>query len=158
MRCPYCGFLDTQVKDSRPSEDHMAIKRRRLCHECGSRFTTFERVQFVDLSVIKRNGERTPFDRDKLSRSIFTALRKRGVDPERVEKIISSIVKRLEQNGDHEVTSLQIGKLVMESLKDLDPVAAIRFASVYMNFDQVADFNEFIGTLVNKKIELEEKN
>ena len=147
MRCPFCGFGDTQVKDSRPSEDHIAIKRRRFCTECGSRFTTFERVQFCELIVIKRNGNKEPFKREKLARSIYTAMRKRPMDEERMEKIISSIARNLELRGETEVTSKEIGLLVMQSLKHLDQVAYVRFASVYRDFTGPEDFNAFINSL-----------
>lgn len=147
MRCPFCGFGDTQVKDSRPSEDHIAIKRRRFCTECGSRFTTFERVQFCELIVVKRNGTKEPFKREKLARSIYTAMRKRPMDSERMEKVISSIVRNLELMGESEVTSKDIGMLVMQSLKTLDHVAYVRFASVYRDFTGPEDFNAFINSL-----------
>ncbi|MGI6246788.1 MAG: transcriptional regulator NrdR [Pseudochelatococcus sp.] len=149
MRCPYCGNLDTQVKDSRPAEDGSAIRRRRVCPECGGRFTTFERVQLRELMVLKRSGKRVPFDRDKLARSVMIALRKRAVDPERTERMISGIVRRLERTGDTDVTSEQIGELVMEGLRQLDSVAFVRFASVYRNFREARDFEEFVGELAN---------
>jgi transcriptional repressor NrdR len=147
MRCPYCGSLDTQVKDSRPTDDSSAIRRRRVCPDCGGRFTTFERVQLRELMVVKRSGRRVPFDRDKLQRSLEIALRKRPVDPERVERMINGIVRQLESLGDSEVTSEQIGELVMEGLKGLDDVAYVRFASVYKNFREAKDFEELIGKL-----------
>ena len=156
MRCPFCGFGDTQVKDSRPSEDHIAIKRRRFCTECGSRFTTFERVQFCELVVVKRNGTKEPFKREKLSRSIYTAMRKRPMDPERMEKVISSIVRNLELMGESEVTSKDIGILVMQSLKTLDHVAYVRFASVYREFTNPEDFNAFVQSL-EKDLEKDNK-
>ncbi len=147
MRCPFCGHDDTQVKDSRPTEDNTAIRRRRYCPNCGARFTTFERVQLRELTVIKKNGQRTPFDRDKLARSMEIAVRKRPVDPERLEKAINSIVRRLESMGEQEVTSDSIGELVMESLAAIDQVAYVRFASVYKNFREAKDFEAFLGTL-----------
>ena len=147
MRCPFCGHDDTQVKDSRPTEDNTAIRRRRYCPNCGARFTTFERVQLRELTVIKKNGQRTPFDRDKLARSMEIAVRKRPVDPERLEKAINSIVRRLESMGEQEVNSDSIGELVMESLAAIDQVAYVRFASVYKNFREAKDFETFLGTL-----------
>jgi transcriptional repressor NrdR len=147
LRCPYCGSLDTQVKDSRPSDDHSAIRRRRVCPDCGGRFTTFERVQLRELVVIKRSGRRIPFDRDKLMRSVEIALRKRPVDPDRVERMVNGIVRQLESLGDGEVTSAKVGELVMEGLKSLDDVAYVRFASVYRNFREAKDFEDIIGEL-----------
>ncbi len=147
MRCPYCAGLDTQVKDSRPTDDSSAIRRRRICPDCGGRFTTFERVQLRELVVAKRSGRRVPFDRDKLQRSVEVALRKRPVDPERVERMINGIVRQLESLGDGEVTSETIGELVMEGLKTLDDVAYVRFASVYKNFREARDFEELLGSL-----------
>jgi transcriptional repressor NrdR len=147
MRCPNCGSLDTQVKDSRPTEDSAAIRRRRVCLACNFRFTTFERVQLRELVVIKRNGRRVPFDRDKLMRSVQIALRKRPVEPERVERVINSIVRQLESSGETEIPSDAVGQLVMESLASLDQVAYVRFASVYRNFREAKDFGEFIGRL-----------
>ncbi len=147
MRCPYCGSTETQVKDSRPSEDHGAIRRRRICGDCGGRFTTFERVQLRELTVLKRNGRRTPFDRDKLMRSVQVALRKRPVDPERVERMVSGIVRRLENMGENDIESETIGRLVMEALKSLDDVAYVRFASVYRNFREAKDFEALLGEL-----------
>jgi transcriptional repressor NrdR len=147
MRCPYCGNVDTQVKDSRPSEDNTSIRRRRICQDCGGRFTTFERVQLRELMVLKRNGRRVPFDRDKLVRSVQVALRKRTVDPERVERMVSGIVRQLESAGESEITSEQVGHLVMEGLRGLDDVAYVRFASVYRNFREAKDFEAFIGEL-----------
>ena len=151
MRCPFCGNADTQVKDSRASEDSTAIRRRRACPDCGGRFTTFERVQLRELSVIKRNGRRNPFDRDKLARSVQVALRKRPVDPERIERMVSGIVRQLESQGDNEIKSEHIGQLVMEGLKSLDDVAYVRFASVYRNFREAKDFGEIIGELANEE-------
>jgi transcriptional repressor NrdR len=147
LRCPYCGSLDTQVKDSRPSDDHSAIRRRRICPDCGGRFTTFERVQLRELVVVKRSGRRIPFDREKLTRSVEIALRKRPVDPDRVERMINGIVRQLESLGEGEVASAAIGELVMEGLKALDDVAYVRFASVYRNFREARDFEEIIGEL-----------
>jgi transcriptional repressor NrdR len=147
MRCPFCGNGDTQVKDSRPTEDSAAIRRRRICPQCGQRFTTFERVQLRELTVLKRTGRRTPFDRDKLLRSVQVALRKRPVDPERIDRMVSGIVRRLESQGDEEVNSETIGELVMEGLKQLDDVAYVRFASVYRNFRDPKDFEDVLGEL-----------
>ena len=144
MRCPYCGNDDTQVKDSRPTEDSNAIRRRRICNACGGRFTTFERVQLRELLVVKKSGRKVPFDRDKLTRSVGTALRKRDVEPERVERMISGVVRQLESLGEAEVTSDQIGEFVMEGLKGLDNVAFVRFASVYKNFSKADDFSSFL--------------
>ena len=147
MRCPYCGSTNTQVKDSRPSEDHTTIRRRRICADCGGRFTTFERVQLRELTVIKRNGRRIPFDRDKLMRSVQVALRKRPVEPDRIERMVSGIVRRLENSGENDAQSEAIGHLVMEALKGLDDVAYVRFASVYRNFREAKDFEELIDEL-----------
>ncbi len=147
MRCPYCGNVDTQVKDSRPSDDNSAIRRRRVCQDCGGRFTTFERVQLRELMVSKRSGRRVPFDRDKLVRSVQVALRKRSVDPDRVERMVSGIVRQLESAGESEITSEQIGHLVMAGLRGLDDVAYVRFASVYRNFREAKDFETFVGEL-----------
>lgn len=147
MRCPYCGNEDTQVKDSRPTEDASAIRRRRICNTCGGRFTTFERVQLRELMVTKKSGRKVLFDRDKLARSINTALRKRDVAPERVERMISGIVRQLESLGDAEITSEQIGEFVMDGLKGLDDVAFVRFASVYKNFSAADDFRSFLTEL-----------
>jgi transcriptional repressor NrdR len=148
MRCPYCGSIDTQVKDSRPTEDSAVIRRRRVCPSCNERFTTFERVQLRELVVLKRNGRRTPFDRDKLMRSVQVALRKRPVDPERVERMVSGIVRKLESMGENEIASSVVGELVMEELKQLDDVAYVRFASVYRNFRERKDFERVLGELV----------
>ena len=147
MRCPSCGSLDTQVKDSRPTEDSAAIRRRRVCLSCNFRFTTFERVQLRELVVIKRNGRRVPFDRDKLMRSLSIALRKRPVEPERVEQMVSKIVRELESLGENEVTSETIGETVMEHLRELDDVAYVRFASVYRNFREPKDFQQALDEL-----------
>ncbi len=147
MRCPFCGNIDTQVKDSRPAEDHVAIRRRRLCPACAGRFTTYERVQLRDLVVIKSNGRREEFDRDKLARSIRIALQKRPVEPERIEQMISGVVRRLESLGDTDIQSKVIGEIVMESLARIDTVAYVRFASVYKNFQAADDFEEFVAEL-----------
>src|SRR6266496_1982556 len=147
MRCPFCNNEETQVKDSRPSEDGTAIRRRRYCPDCGGRFTTFERVQLRELTVVKRSGRRVPFDRDKLMRSVQIALRKRPVDPERVEQMVSKIVRELESLGENEVSSETIGETVMEHLRDLDDVAYVRFASVYRNFREPKDFQAVLGEL-----------
>jgi len=155
MRCPYCGSLDTQVKDSRPTDDSSAIRRRRVCPDCGGRFTTFERVQLRELFVVKRSGRRVPFDRDKLERSVEVALRKRPVEPERVERMLNGIVRQLESMGDADVPSETVGELVMEGLKGLDDVAYVRFASVYKNFREAKDFEEILGRLANEEPEAE---
>jgi len=147
MRCPFCGNDDTQVKDSRPTEDNASIRRRRHCVGCGARFTTFERVQLRELTVVKKNGRREPFDRDKMARSVDIALRKRAVDPERVERMLNGIVRRLESSGESDVNVDMIGSMVMEALRSLDPVAYVRFASVYRNFREAKDFEEFVGQL-----------
>jgi transcriptional repressor NrdR len=146
MRCPFCAHEDSQVKDSRPSEDGAAIRRRRQCEGCGARFTTFERIQLRDLVVVKKNGEREPFDRDKLARSIAVACRKREIAPDRIDRLISSIQRQLETRGD-EVTTTQIGGAVMDGLKTLDHVAYIRFASVYKDFSEPGDFAEIAGAV-----------
>lgn len=147
MHCPFCGAEETQVKDSRPTEEGAAIRRRRACTNCGARFTTFERVQLRELTVIKESGKREPFDRDKLARSLNISLRKRQVDPERIERLINSIIRRMESSGDSDVPSKRIGELVMDGLSTLDPVAYVRFASVYRNFREARDFEDFVGTL-----------
>ena len=146
MRCPFCAHEDSQVKDSRPSEDGAAIRRRRQCEACGARFTTFERVQLRDLTVAKKNGEREPFDRDKLARSMAIACRKRDISPDRIDRLISSIQRQLETRGD-EVTTSQIGEAVMDGLRALDHVAYIRFASVYKDFSEPGDFAEIAGAV-----------
>jgi transcriptional repressor NrdR len=151
MRCPYCASLETQVKDSRPTDDSSAIRRRRVCPDCGGRFTTFERVQLRELIVVKRSGRRVVFDRDKLQRSVDVALRKRPVEPERVERMINGIVRQLESLGESEVTSEQVGELVMEGLKGLDEIAYVRFASVYKNFREAKDFEEILGKLAGEE-------
>ena len=147
MRCPYCGCDDTQVKDSRPTEDNTAIRRRRVCTGCGGRFTTFERVQLRELNVLKRAGRRVPFDRDKLMRSVQVSLRKRPVDDEKVERMVSGIVRQLESTGDAEVSAEHIGTLVMDGLKSLDEIAYIRFASVYRNFREAKDFANMLSEM-----------
>ncbi|RXF74746.1 transcriptional regulator NrdR [Hansschlegelia zhihuaiae] len=147
MRCPHCGAPDSQVKDSRPAEEGAVIRRRRVCGVCGQRFTTFERVQLRELTVVKRSGRRVPFDRDKLHRSIAVALRKRPVEPERIETMVSGIVRQLESSGEPEVSAEAIGLLVMEGLKSLDDVAYVRFASVYRNFREAKDFETLLGEL-----------
>ena len=147
MRCPSCGSLDTQVKDSRPTEDSSVIRRRRVCLSCNFRFTTFERVQLRELIVIKRNGRRVPFDRDKLLRSVQIALRKRPVEPERIDELVSKIVRELESQGESEISSETIGETVMEQLRALDDVAYVRFASVYRNFREAKDFEAVLGEL-----------
>jgi transcriptional repressor NrdR len=151
MRCPSCGSLDTQVKDSRPTEDSAAIRRRRVCLACGFRFTTFERVQLRELTVIKRNGRRVPFDRDKLLRSLQIALRKRPVEPERVERVVSKIVRELESLGENEISTETIGETIMEHLRALDDVAYVRFASVYRNFREAKDFRAVLGELTGEE-------
>ena len=145
MRCPFCGNEDTQVKDSRPAEDGASIRRRRSCPACGNRFTTFERVQLRELIVIKSDGRRMPFDRDKLARSVRIALRKRPFDEERIERIVNGIQRRLEVEADSEVTSRRIGDVVLDTLRDVDQVAYVRFASVYRNFREAKDFQAFLG-------------
>jgi transcriptional repressor NrdR len=147
MRCPFCGSTETQVKDSRPAEDHVAIRRRRFCPACGGRFTTYERVQLRDLVVVKKNGKREDFDRDKLSRSIRIALQKRPIEPERVDQMISGIVRRLESKGESDIPSDEIGQIVMEALARIDTVAYVRFASVYKNFQEADDFEDFVAEL-----------
>ena len=151
MKCPFCGFEDTQVKDSRPAEDSAAIRRRRACTECGARFTTFERVQLREITIIKTDGRRVPFERDKLARSIRVALRKRPVDEDRIEKLVNSIQRRLETEGESDIPSNKIGEIVMETLKELDQVAYVRFASVYRNFGEAKDFQSFLGELGRKE-------
>ena len=150
MKCPFCGAEDTQVKDSRPAEDAAAIRRRRACASCGARFTTFERVQLREITVLKTDGRRVPFDREKLARSVRVALRKRPVDEDRIERLVNSIQRRLETEGETEIPSRKIGELLMESLKELDQVAYVRFASVYRNFSEAKDFQAFLGELGNK--------
>ncbi len=145
MRCPFCGHAESQVKDSRPSEDGAAIRRRRMCPECGGRFTTFERVQLRELIILKRSGRRSPFDRDKLVRSIALATQKRPVEGERVERMINGIVRQLESMGETELPSSTVGEMVMKALKSLDDVAYVRYASVYRDFKETSDFAKFLG-------------
>ena len=150
MRCPFCSHENSQVRDSRPTEDNTAIRRRRICDQCGSRFTTFERIQLRDLIVVKKNNQREPFDRDKMFRSLSLALRKRNVDQEKIEKIVNAIVRRLENSGESEIKTSLIGEYIMEALSNLDQVAYVRFASVYKNFREARDFEDFLGNLEDK--------
>ncbi|MEI7571526.1 MAG: transcriptional regulator NrdR [Phenylobacterium sp.] len=145
MRCPFCGHLESQVKDSRPSDDGAAIRRRRLCPECAGRFTTFERVQLREITILKRSGRRTPFDRDKLGRSVAIATRKRPIEPERIERMLSQIVRQLESLGETELASSVVGEMVMKQLKALDDVAYVRYASVYRDFREAGEFATFLG-------------
>jgi len=147
VRCPYCMNADTQVKDSRPTEENTVIRRRRVCADCGGRFTTFERIQLREMTIIKNTGRKVPFDRDKLMRSVQVALRKRPVEPERIERMVSGIVRRLENLGESEIQAKMVGELVMEGLYALDQVAYVRFASVYRNFREARDFEEFLGEM-----------
>jgi len=147
MRCPFCACEDTQVKDSRPTEENSAIRRRRTCPACGARFTTFERVQLRPLNVVKRSGRRVPFERDKLQQSVEIALRKRPIEPERIDQMVSGIVRQLESSGETDISSSDIGGLVMEALKGLDPVAYVRFASVYRDFREASDFEAVLGEI-----------
>jgi transcriptional repressor NrdR len=149
MRCPYCNCNDTQVKDSRPTEDNASIRRRRVCSDCGGRFTTFERVQLRELTVVKKSGRKVAFDRDKLANSIAVAVRKRDVDHGRIERMVSGIVRQLESSGEPEVDANTIGTMVMEGLKGLDEVAYVRFASVYRDFTEASDFRSVLGELSN---------
>lgn len=155
MRCPYCGVIDTQVKDSRPTEESTAIRRRRYCSECGGRFTTFERVQLRELTVLKRNGRRVPFDRDKLTRSLQIALRKRPVEPDRIDQLVSRLVRKLENQGESEITSQKIGELVIDALRKLDDIAYVRFASVYKNFREARDFETVLDEISGEREEPE---
>ena len=155
MRCPYCGSLETQVKDSRPTDDASSIRRRRVCPDCAGRFTTFERVQLRELTVLKKSGRRMPFERDKLQRSLEIALRKRPVEAARVERMVNGIVRQLESQGDGDITTDHIGELVMDGLRALDGVAYVRFASVYRNFREARDFNTLIDEL---QLDPEEKS
>jgi|TARA_B100001248_G_scaffold248411_1_gene220713 transcriptional repressor NrdR len=150
MRCPFCSNEDTQVKDSRPTEDNTSIRRRRICDQCGSRFTTFERIQLRDLVVVKNTGQKENFDRDKMFRALSLALRKRSIDNEKIEKIVNAIVRKLENSGETEIKSSIIGQYIMEALKHLDQVAYVRFASVYKNFREAKDFEDFLGNLEDK--------
>jgi transcriptional repressor NrdR len=147
MRCPFCGSDDTQVKDSRPTEDNSTIRRRRYCPSCGSRFTTFERVQLRELTVVKKDGDKAPFDRDKVMRSLKIALRKRPVDDDKIERVVNGIQRRLETLGETEIPTKVVGEMIMDNLRDLDTIAYVRFASVYRNFRETKDFEEFIGEL-----------
>ena len=147
MRCPFCSNQDSQVKDSRPTEDNTAIRRRRICDQCSSRFTTFERIQLRDLVIVKTNSQKEVFDRDKMFRSISLALRKRNIDQETIEKIVNAIVRKLENSGETEIKSNLIGEYIMDALSHLDQVAYVRFASVYKNFREVKDFEDFLGKL-----------
>jgi transcriptional repressor NrdR len=149
MRCPFCGHDDTQVKDSRPSEDSAAIRRRRFCSACGQRFTTIERVQLRELVVVKVDGRRVPFEREKLARSIRIAMRKRPIHEERIERIVSGLVRQLEASGESEIPSKQLGELVMDTLREVDAVAYVRFASVYRDFREARDFETILGSLPN---------
>jgi len=151
MHCPFCGSDDNQVKDSRPVEDGGAVRRRRHCNACGARFTTFERIQLRELAVVKRNGDKTPFDRDKLKRSITIACRKRGVEEEKIERIVNGIVRELEISGETEIETGRLGRLAMERLADLDEVAYVRFASVYEDFAGARDFERFIARLSDQR-------
>lgn len=144
MRCPFCSSEDTSVKDSRSAEDDTAVRRRRLCGNCGGRFTTFERVQLRDITVVKRDGKRAPFDRQRLTRSISIALRKRPVDADQIDQLVSGIIRKLETSGEADVSSSEVGELAMEALKSVDPVGYVRFASVYKDFSDPSDFAEFI--------------
>ena len=150
MRCPFCSNQDSQVKDSRPTEDNTAIRRRRICDQCGSRFTTFERIQLRDLIVLKGNQQKETFDRDKMFRSLSLALRKRNIDQDKIEKIVNAIVRKLENSGETEIKSSLIGQYIMDALSHLDQVAYVRFASVYKNFREVKDFEEFLDNLEEK--------
>ncbi len=150
MRCPFCSNEDSQVKDSRPTEDNTAIRRRRICEQCGSRFTTFERIQLRDLVVLKSKGQKENFDRDKMFRSLSLALRKRNIDNEKIEKVINAIVRKLENSGETEIKSNIIGQYIMEALMHMDQVAYVRFASVYKNFREAKDFEDFLGNLEDK--------
>ena len=150
MRCPFCSNEDSQVKDSRPTEDNTAIRRRRICDQCGSRFTTFERIQLRDLIVLKGNEQKEVFDRDKMFRSLSLALRKRNIDQDKIEKIVNAIVRKLENSGETEIKSSLIGEYIMDALSHLDQVAYVRFASVYKNFREVKDFEDFLDNLEDK--------
>jgi len=154
MRCPYCSADNSQVKDSRPTEDASAIRRRRICGDCGGRFTTFERVQLRELTVVKRSGRRVPFDRDKVARSVQIALRKRAVETDRVERMVSGIVRQLESRGEPDIPSEEIGLLIMDGLKELDDVAYVRFASVYRNFREAKDFEAVLDELSSEDDDL----
>ena len=151
MRCPFCGSDDTQVKDSRPTEDNATIRRRRYCPSCGSRFTTFERVQLRELTVVKKDGDKAPFDRDKVMRSLKIALRKRPVGDDKIARVVNGIQRRLEPLGETEIPTKVVGEMIMDNLRDLDAIAYVRFASVYRNFRETKDFEEFIGELGDEK-------
>ena len=156
MRCPFCGELESQVKDSRPSEDGAAIRRRRLCPSCGGRFTTFERVPLRELTIVKRSGRRTPFERETLMRSVAVAIRKRPIDQERVERMVSGIVRQLESLGETESPSHVVGEMLMKALKTLDEVAYVRYASVYRDFRETQDFARFLGEEgLNEEVDVE---
>ncbi len=152
MRCPFCGHDDTQVKDSRPTEDNSAIRRRRACPNCGARFTTFERVQLRELTVVKTNGQREPFDREKLLRSMRIALRKRPVDADRIDRVVNAIVRQLESSGETDIPSKQIGEMAMQALANVDQVGYVRYASVYRDFREASDFNQFLDMLKTQAI------
>lgn len=156
MRCPFCGSENSQVKDSRPSDENSAIRRRRICSDCGGRFTTFERVQLRDLIVVKKSGRKVPFNRDKLSRSIEVALRKRPIEPERIERLVTGLVRQLESSGETEITSAEIGELVIAALRELDPIAYVRFASVYRDFRDAGDFQSVLRELASDVAERRE--
>ena len=156
MRCPFCGSENSQVKDSRPSDENSAIRRRRICSDCGGRFTTFERIQLRDLIVVKKSGRKVPFNRDKLSRSIEVALRKRPIGPERIDRLVTGLVRQLESSGESEITSAEIGELVIAALRELDPVAYVRFASVYRDFRDTADFQAVLRELASDVAERRE--
>ena len=158
MRCPFCGSEDSQVKDSRPSDENSAIRRRRICSDCGGRFTTFERVQLRDLIVVKKSGRKVPFNRDKLSRSVEIALRKRPIETERIERLVTGLVRQLESSGETEITSAEIGELVIAALRELDPVAYVRFASVYRDFRDAADFQSVLRELASDVVERRERD
>ena len=149
MRCPFCGSDNSQVKDSRPSDENSSIRRRRVCSDCSGRFTTFERVQLRDLVVVKKSGRKVPFNRDKLSRSVEIALRKRPIEPERVERLVTGLVRQLESSGETEISSAEIGELVMAALRELDPVAYVRFASVYRDFRDASDFQAVVREIAS---------
>ena len=149
MQCPFCNNQETQVRDSRPTEENSAIRRRRQCLACGGRFTTFERIQMRDLTVVKRSGKRAPFDRDKLMRSVEISVRKRSIDPDVIERMVTGIVRQLESNGETDIPSNLIGRLIMAALREVDMVSYVRFASVYKNFREVKDFEDFVGELGN---------
>ena len=147
MQCPFCNNQETQVRDSRPTEENSAIRRRRQCLACGGRFTTFERIQMRDLTVVKRSGKRAPFDRDKLMRSVEISVRKRSIDPDVIERMVTGIVRQLESTGETDIPSNLIGSLIMAALREVDMVSYVRFASVYKNFREVKDFEDFVGNL-----------